>query len=984
MLQWFENVFTGLGMMTKKPLISLCDIRVADDRYVYIPDGTIMSFIRVNGGFKSLSYSEQEEMRGVIRDRLMPFFAQPGHNLDCCYRMDPALASAQAEELAAVWRGGAKTLNLDFDEVIRAKERLLADIGNPEENIWCLWTTPVSLTKEEYKYQLLAHEKTISHMEVTTGQSLEGVLSFQEDKHRPAVIAVIDTLRAAGVDAEQLSPEVGLKYAFASNNPAYQMSGFEPITLASDTTYTEDERLSDTDLSGFTPPPLNEQMFVGDGFRHDQNVFQIGQTLWGYFTMKVGPKPERPFGELVSELNQTKTPWRIKLQLAGGEPASLAINQSLAFAARSTNPTTERLYRAIQDVKADRASGIARVSFSVSFSTWCKAPNKKQLYDQLAKLHAAVTQWGGIFAMADAGDAAEGVLSSNLGLSYRSVAVKAAPRLESALKMLPLFRVGCPFKRPSLLFRTADGGLWPYEVGSPALTRFMNIYVGEPGLGKSALLNSVNNASILSKASEGEVGQIPYMGILDIGPSSKGLIEEYRQVLPDHKKHLALYVKLQNDSTYAVNVFDTPVGLRKPLPNHRDFLIQFLGALLVGGDAKDGDNIVRTLSVLVDEVYSLRSDEREPNNYTEKRDAELDKLLVDLNIERHGKSWWEISDTLFISGYDREAAIAQRYAVPTLPDLGRVLAGDRLSNLVGKIVSETGSSLIDQMQLILRAEAAKMPILFRPTAFEFDGARLISLDLQDVIPRTRDPQSNKMAEIMYMLGRHLVAGELYMSETEFDKVAEPYRSYHKKRIAADRSQMRFLSYDEFHRTNGRPYVRNIITADGREARKYNIHINLASQLIDDFDDDTLAMATGIFILGAQDESVRKHIGNRLSLTEASLQNMRNVLHGPGPLGAPFIGIFKTKKGEYQHLLYHNMSAAELWMLTTTDEDVRLKERLSEHVGVRQARKILAQHYPNGTAKEQIKAMEYKNNRTGKGHNTDAIGSIVSSLLKAAA
>lgn len=967
-------------MFAKKPLTAFCDVRAADDEFIYTHDGSLLSFIRVNGCYQLLSSAEQNERRSMIDNRLTPFLKNPGHVIDFCYRMDPALSEDVANEVKEVWEGGLSTLGISFADIVKGREQLVKSVVRPDENIIAVWTKPEALTKEETKYQLKAAEKTVSGLSIKTGQAVESLLSHLQDKHKPAVTAILDTLKDAGIDVQHLSPKQGLAYAFKSNNPSISSSLFTPITTTDELPYQDDERQDISDYSGFFPFPLNEQIFIEDAARVSTKVLKIGDTVWGYIYMKIGPKPEMPFTQLVKQLNNEKVPWRVRLQVEGGEPAGLAMKKSLAFATKWSNPVTERLYRAAEDIKQDRENGIARVSFSAAFATWAPGADLKLLYKRLATLHGAVTQWGGILAASDAGDVIEGVMSSSLGLSPKSVGVKGAPRLSSPLQMLPLFQPSCPFRRPSMVFRTPEGAPWNYEIGSAELSRFFNIYIGEPGLGKSALLNSVNFAAILSKASDGSTTSTPYLGILDIGHSSKGLIDVFNEELPAHRKHLALSVKMQNNREHAVNVFDTPVGIRKPLSNQVSFLVQMLGALFVNDRDMNADNIRRILSIMIDEVYSLRADDREPNNYSKRRNLIIDNLLDKLGFDIQEATWWQVTDFLFERGYDQEALLAQRNAVPYMPDLGEVLNGDRLSSLLDGVTTTTGTLLKKQIQLILTTEATKYPCLFEPTVFDFAGARIISLDLQDVIPRSTDEESNRTAEIMYMLGRHLVASELYMDASDFETIPEPYRSYHIKRINADKSQMRFLSYDEFHRTNGRPYVRNTVTADGREARKYNIHVNLASQLIDDFDDDTLAMATGIFILGAQDNIVRSKIADRLKLTEASNQALTYYLHGPTPSGAPFIGIFKTKRGEYQHLLYHNMSAEELWMLTTTDEDVRLKDELSAFVGLREARQLLAKHFPGGSAKDRIKSLEYYYNKSGKGAETNVISQITSEIV----
>lgn len=58
--------------------------------------------------------------------------------------------------------------------------------------------------------------------------------------------------------------------------------------------------------------------------------------------------------------------------------------------------------------------------------------------------------------------------------------------------------------------------------------------------------------------------------------------------------------------------------------------------------------------------------------------------------------------------------------------------------------------------------------------------------------------------------------------------------------------------------------------------------------------------------------------------------------------------FATKQGVHTQLLTATLGPVELWALNTTAEDVNVRNRLYRRIGPRDARKLLAEQYPNGT------------------------------------
>ncbi|MDT8873228.1 hypothetical protein RAA17_24350 [Komagataeibacter rhaeticus] len=111
---------------------------------------------------------------------------------------------------------------------------------------------------------------------------------------------------------------------------------------------------------------------------------------------------------------------------------------------------------------------------------------------------------------------------------------------------------------------------------------------------------------ILSSAAISSHGtKLPYIGKLDIGPSSRGLIEMLRNALGPERQHEAVYVKMQAIPGFEVNVFDTQVGLEYPLPLERVFLQNFISLLATPLDGRPWEGMDHLVEDVIDEAYRL-------------------------------------------------------------------------------------------------------------------------------------------------------------------------------------------------------------------------------------------------------------------------------------------------------------------------------------------------------------------------------------------
>jgi intracellular multiplication protein IcmB len=65
-------------------------------------------------------------------------------------------------------------------------------------------------------------------------------------------------------------------------------------------------------------------------------------------------------------------------------------------------------------------------------------------------------------------------------------------------------------------------------------------------------------------------------------------------------------------------------------------------------------------------------------------------------------------------------------------------------------------------------------------------------------------------------------------------------------------------------------------------------------------------------------------------------------------------LLSTNEGRYEQHLVNTLGPIELWALSTSSEDVELRNRLYMAVGAIRARQTLAQFFPGGSARQEIR------------------------------
>jgi intracellular multiplication protein IcmB len=646
-----------------------------------------------------------------------------------------------------------------------------------------------------------------------------------------------------------------------------------------------------------------------------------------------------------------------------------------------TNPLNRQIKYSLEGLQV-LARSEPVVKLRVSFATWAPRDNPNLVKDRLSILIQSVESWGYAQVSDASGDPLDCVMSSAMGIHCAGTAPLAIAPMREVMKLLPWQRPSSPFNQGAILLRTPDGKAWPYQTGSSLTTTWFDLIFAQPGAGKSVLMNTLNFGTILSPG----LSKLPFVAVIDIGPSSSGLISLIREALPPQRQNEAAYYRLQMSRQFAINPFDTQLGCRYPLIDERSYLTELLILLCTpAGHEKPYDGMQQLAGLVVDEMFRWRDDSAanaEPRPYLPRLDAGVDEAILKNNIQLPPDPyWWDVVERLFEIGDTVNAGLAQRHAVPTLADSITASRRPQIRTLLEETSIGTGAeSVINAFERMVTSSVREYPILSSVTQFEITDARVCSLDLMDVAPQG-DDTADRQTSIMYMLARHAMIRNWWVGPESLAFMPERFRPYHEMKLQDIAETPKRLCLDEFHRTSKSASVRSQLVRDVREGRKRGVQIVLASQLLNDFDKDMVDLATGVWVLGAavSDKAVDE-VRDRFGLSESARNVIRYRLTGPRASGAPALFILGTNEGRYEQHLINTLGPIELWAFSTSAEDVAIRNRLYLKLGAGRGRLMLAQVFPGGSARSEIRRRVLARSNAGETRGA-AAGAVIEEIVE---
>lgn len=954
---FFDSMLGWLSTSVKQTTSAYCDLQTADSPTSLVAnDGSLLSVIKVEGVGTLVGHDEFNFIHTGLQQTLQTIMSQPGHVIQVYFGYDKDEVKGELTEMLKPAEDTAERLDLELDDLFRERIENLSRYCAHEEVYLVLWTRLKSLTKEQMKRSRKDKQRVIKKQKIPSFFNTQNIIAVVPDlreSHDSFVRAVNNDFANFGIDASILEIHAAVHAMRRIADPEFTSREWRP-SLPGDKITIKEYRHLKGEVSDVLWPALARQILPREAENIDLRTTRIGDRIYSTVFIDLFPKDIQPFMRLFSRTLQTHIPWRMSYFIEsnglGYSKIRAAIASVLTVTSSQNRLITDSL-RLLDYINLNTDDAVVRLR--VSASTWAPEGDIRLLRSRTSMLAKAIEGWGSCDVSEICGDPYEGTVSTMMGVTGDSVATASIAPLSDVLYMLPMYRPSSPWSHGAILFRSPDGKPWPYHPGSRQQTTWIDLFYARPGSGKSVLSNALNLAVCLSSGLE----RLPRISVIDVGPSSSGLISLIKDALPAAQKHLVAYHRLHMRADYAINPFDTQLGCRFPTPQERSFLVNFLALLATPiGSEKTYDGVSDMSGLIIDELYKAFNDEANPKTYALGVEQIVDGVLeeIDFIADSH-TTWWEITDALFIAGFEHEALLAQRQATPVLADVAAICRLPAVQDLYGKIVAPTGEPLIHAFSRMISSAVREYPIISQVTRFDLGDARVVALDL-DEVARSGGDAANRQTAVMYMLARYVLARHYYLTEDSVSEMPEAYRSYHQARIMEIREDPKRIVFDEFHRTAKAQAVRDQVILDMREGRKWKVQVALLSQSLDDFDSIMVEFATSIFIMEAGPEQSVRKTAKVFGLSKTAEIALKSRVHGPREEGATFLAQFATKHGVNTQLLTSTLGPIELWALSTTAEDVNLRNRLYKKIGPRQARSLLAEKFPTGTATKAIEEL----------------------------
>lgn len=971
-LKAFTEVFSG-------PISSYCRLETVDENALVADDGSLITIIELSGSLKHVGVDEYNMIVSGLKEKLQSSLIKKGHIIQVIFEYNPDSYAAISAHYAPS-RHTAANLGLNLAELFGDNATSLSRYCCLERCLVVLWTRQAVLPDSLRKKAVKERDAGMTKVPACSGcQAVCRAIAALHDAHDGFVASVLNAFREVDIIAFRLDPHAALHAIRFSIDPEVTSPEWQaripgdPLSV----------RLPDPDhgarevLHHVIYPDFKTQLFPREGEMLSRSSIRIGNRIFGAMVMTLCPQTPKPFQDLFRVLarREERMPYRISFLL---EPngLDLGIKPFLATILAITSSANKRFNRAVEDLQELSLEGSCVIGFKICLCTWADVTTSQSdaeflLRRRMAELAKIIQGWGTCEVSDTIGDPLLGVMGTVPAMMPTNPAPTSAAPLPEALGMLP-FRPASPWAAGSLLLRSQDGKIMPFSPNSSQQAAWIDIGVAPMGAGKSVFLNAINFAFVTQPG----LSRLPWLSIVDVGPSSSGLITLLQESLPSHQKHMAAYHRLRMTSDFAINPFDTPLGLRRPLPSHKAFLVNLLSLLATPLDAvAPSDGVPGLLQRAIDLAYEDLDDKHHPRLYQDNVEPDLHDLALRIGIVMDASTtWWEVVDALFDRGYPHEALSAQRYAMPLLADIStHINQNQGIKNTYSdELRQSVWRAVIDAIEAYVT--------LKEPTRFDLGDAQIVSLDLDEVAPRggaTADRQS----AVMYMLARHILGARFFLMPADVALMPPRYQAYHAERIEAIREDPKRICYDEAHRVTKNVSVAGQLQADmttmTRESRKWNLSLGLYSQSIEDIPEIITELATTVLVLGAGTDKSIAELTQRFGLNGACQYALGHI-GKPGPSGANLVALFRTGAGVSQLPLTLTIGAQSLWAFSSTTEDVAIRNGLYRLMDPSIALRLLAIKFPGGSAKSEV---ERRRRITSSDENINTIKELINEIAR---
>lgn len=996
-----------------------CDIETIDSgSNIVFKNGSMMTLFKYEGLMSLITPDEFFDLIEFVSQELNSLMQRPGYKITCVFRKDLD-SYPLVEQSERVQKSTAEKIGLNLDDLINENINIYKN-GVYNEEVWfALITQPMVLDKIEVE-AMKEEKAAFIGPALRNAQDILLPLDVLRAKHQSFTskfygalsnkqfhtkVEMVNVLNALNFIRRQIVPDYTNKKwmpSVAIGKDTSQFLGFSDYRTPITWPITKNSH----DLSHLFPPSLPRQIMGGHtisvlGSKNGvpNHTISMGGRLYSSVMMDIAPNQPSVFNSLFAAFNQNTTkdlqgrevtmPWSVSFMITSDGMASMTIKNVLAALLKMVPPSTNNsISNALEQLKYVQRDKLSIVSLQICAMTWVEdtPETKKILRERKVRLQSTLETWGGLTTKDNVGDAVLLWRSNILGLSPESVGTRAAVQLPHALSLLPLSRPASPFNRGTVLHKTLDGKLMPLEKFSSQQNTWVTIITGTPGSGKSVLMNKLLYETCLMPG----IQRLPWISIIDKGISSTGFINLLRDALRPEMRHLVASKRLRKDRRNAINPFDIKPGLTFPLESERTQMVSFLSTMMTPPEAQKpyDDTTTFCAEVIKLAFESIQEQTGTPKMYKPHRNRELDSILQEYNMLNYAEKVHidEFGRTIHSPDYDtfddasyfslvrklhragevtnnkrdrlrlwRGRDLAQRYAVPVMQDLIPIIQSDQIKQNFTNIVGSS-ETMPEFAQRAIRAIVSEYECFSYATEFDVDTARVLSLDLQDVI----DKNNRKQTALFFQAARMIAVKKFSLSEEDVtpEKIPAMFLPYYRNMLRELSMDRKTLAYDEFSNAKEDLATMKQVETDAREGRKWGTELILASQYIKDFKYtkggkeseavNLLDLATTLCVCSTPQDENLALFKESITTHPGVLKSFKNI--GISGHGLTYFAYFVTKTGRYSTYITNQVGNKMMWSLTTDQVDRSMRSSmLSKVPNLSRAMSILAWAFGGGVS-----------------------------------
>ncbi|WP_026959779.1 hypothetical protein [Aliagarivorans taiwanensis] len=1009
MFETFKDLLRARADKKQKDLFSYIDLEMnlPQDSYALgTRSGPIMTLYRLEG---IAAVHGKKELAAAING-LQGMFAMlysndksPGGKpiISWSYeqRVDSVTVSKEIKRETAGTVNAANKLGFEYNYIQEQLDTQNGALCHTEDIYIAIWTTPNRATEEDL---LSPVEKQVKR---ETSQRRRLHTDLFPNAHSPFTFAS-DTLktheghRAALEEALQsfnalyqrlLAKKAAATLQYQLDREVSEMHS--PLQFVDDkevdvrhNSLALDPETGRPSLSGLFIPALAEQFNcrqmrdedIGDG-----QLLRLGNTYYSVHELQPFPKSKVTFNRLAAKMS--KMNFRMTSIISMPDYGLLDhINDTMIAFGRSGEENRKAyVQKQYRQFLANQGHPIVCMqTFIVIIGT-----DPRQVQRDAETFNRALHDWGKAAMRFDNVDPVETFVCSIAGLRYRSHSQGALINTNKVPIMLPHQRAAKLWTGGGMTFRSNDGKpLYFQPSGSGGQTFDISLFIAQPRQGKSLLMNIKNLIALIKEGG----ATLNLLTIIDVGPTSKGLLQLIRLLLRKRlgtvaaKKLIFEHTWDPNRGNWSYNPLEIRLGQTMPAQEEVAIMLNFYRAVCADGRTGETPEYTdRILGKLIQLAFQ-KCRTGKPKLVDGSTPASLRDAIKQLNlpIEQGKHTYYSLRDQLFERGEEELALYAHRLALPLAGDLLDVLhtGSQELEHY-----KQTSQVAIDNIRTRLSEHIENMDYLTRPTTLDIQDAHVVCFDMRPVLANAAGASKNE-AFAQYLMAMSVGMKNFFLTQDMVRRVPERYQHYWKERVNRYSNLDKTLSLDEWHSVtvkkttdSGREVSMPVAGAElinffAKEGPKWKLSINMASHESSDFTAGIKGIASNVFLYSGFSGEAKANVISDFGLTNSTAADVLGSLHGPRPgVGNEILHIVKnfevanTKASQFVQRVKFLCCGPLLWGLSTDSDDLPHKLRLEQEYGDSQWLQALINLFPSGSMKgtrDQIKQRLREELQTG--------------------